>query len=308
MFCHRCPMQETLWVCLTCGFVGCGRYSGKHAAEHFDETNHPYSLELATLRIWDYVESEYAHRPDLLECPSSPPLLHPFRNVAAPMRSSMASLTNDGDYASVPTSMPVADVVHQARATTQLHSAFEKETPKKASMIGEEYEALLQSALEDQAQHYDGEITRLRATLAAERIDVSQMIDEEKLEMEGLQRDVCALRSKIDAVSREVLAAQAQEAGHRANSQRLLREQQVVQDLISKVSVATAMEQEQGRRQIDDLEQQIADLTTNQRMRRQFSQDEELLHAQVFGTHTTDATATSNQKKPGKKTRRMFRK
>jgi hypothetical protein len=35
-----------------------------------------------------------------------------------------------------------------------------EKTPEKATMIGEEYEALLQSALEDQAQHYEGEIMR----------------------------------------------------------------------------------------------------------------------------------------------------
>jgi hypothetical protein len=75
LFCCQCAMQETLWVCLTCGFVGCGRYSNKHAADHFVESRHPHSLELATLRIWDYVTGEFAHRTDLLECPSSPPLV-----------------------------------------------------------------------------------------------------------------------------------------------------------------------------------------------------------------------------------------
>jgi hypothetical protein len=41
--------QETLWVCLTCG---CGLWSGlnKHAADHFVESQHPHSLELATRR------------------------------------------------------------------------------------------------------------------------------------------------------------------------------------------------------------------------------------------------------------------
>ena len=52
LFCAECAMHKTLWVCLTCGFVGCGRYSNKHSVAHFEETGHPYSLELATLRIW----------------------------------------------------------------------------------------------------------------------------------------------------------------------------------------------------------------------------------------------------------------
>jgi hypothetical protein len=73
LFCFSCAMQQTLWVCLTCAFVGCGRYSNKHAADHYRQSGHPFCLELSTLRIWDYVVGEYAHRVDLLECPSSSP-------------------------------------------------------------------------------------------------------------------------------------------------------------------------------------------------------------------------------------------
>ena len=69
VFCYECAMQETLWVCLICGFVGCGRYSCAHAEAHFRETNHPFSLELATLRIWNYAKEAFVHRNDLLECP-----------------------------------------------------------------------------------------------------------------------------------------------------------------------------------------------------------------------------------------------
>ena len=81
LFCYRCAMQETLWVCMTCGFIGCGRYTGEHAAMHYNDTGHPYSLELATLRIWDYVLSEFVHRVDLLDCPSSPPRLASLRTA-----------------------------------------------------------------------------------------------------------------------------------------------------------------------------------------------------------------------------------
>ena len=76
MICYNLLLQS-----LTCGFVGCGRYSNKHSVAHFEKTRHPYSLELATLRIWDYRHGEYGgfvQRADLLECPSSPPLLYPW--------------------------------------------------------------------------------------------------------------------------------------------------------------------------------------------------------------------------------------
>ena len=148
-------MQETLWVCLTCGFVGCGRYSHRHAAQHYEETGHPYSLELATLRIWDYAaDGEFVQRGDLLECPS----------VQGPRPFGEPSLAHASAWS------------HDHYDTHSIGQVSEepneKAPPKKANMIGEEYEALLQSALEDQAQHYEGEITRLRAELTAENVDL----------------------------------------------------------------------------------------------------------------------------------------
>jgi BRCA1-associated protein len=52
--CAVCKSTETLWVCLICGHIGCGRYVGAHAYEHYRETSHLYSLEIETQRVWDY--------------------------------------------------------------------------------------------------------------------------------------------------------------------------------------------------------------------------------------------------------------
>jgi BRCA1-associated protein len=49
-------------VCLICGHVGCGRYSGGHANEHYKSTNHTYALELESQRVWDYTGDGYVHR------------------------------------------------------------------------------------------------------------------------------------------------------------------------------------------------------------------------------------------------------
>ncbi|KAK2962425.1 putative Ubiquitin carboxyl-terminal hydrolase 14 [Blattamonas nauphoetae] len=53
--CSQCPINENLWMCLTCGFVGCSRenYDGSggkgHAFAHYKETNHPLSVKLGTI-------------------------------------------------------------------------------------------------------------------------------------------------------------------------------------------------------------------------------------------------------------------
>jgi Zn-finger in ubiquitin-hydrolases and other protein len=199
VFCTYCGMQETLWVCLTCGFVGCGRYSNKHAAGHNNETHHPFCLELSTLRIWSYVHGEFVHRLDTLECPSSLQHLQhlPFIEsggeaasrifvrsdastatlaTVAAHSASVRSDTNEevtSKYAilSPPYSThntadsSIQILVDYNRIISSSFASVNEKTPKKATMIGEEYEVLLQSALEDQAQFYEGEITWLRATL-----------------------------------------------------------------------------------------------------------------------------------------------
>ncbi|XP_062089939.1 BRAP2 RING ZnF UBP domain-containing protein 2-like isoform X2 [Humulus lupulus] len=60
--CNVCQTSENLWMCVICGFVGCGRYKEGHAIRHWKETQHCYSLELETKRVWDYAGDNYVHR------------------------------------------------------------------------------------------------------------------------------------------------------------------------------------------------------------------------------------------------------
>ncbi|PIM99548.1 hypothetical protein CDL12_27958 [Handroanthus impetiginosus] len=60
--CAVCGSFKNIWVCLICGFVGCGRYEKGHASGHWSDTQHHFSLELQKQRIWDYVGDKYVHR------------------------------------------------------------------------------------------------------------------------------------------------------------------------------------------------------------------------------------------------------
>ncbi|KAL6965813.1 RING-type E3 ubiquitin transferase [Sarracenia purpurea var. burkii] len=60
--CAVCGTLKNLWVCVICGFVGCGRYEERHAIRHWKDTQHCYSLELETQQVWDYVGDIYVHR------------------------------------------------------------------------------------------------------------------------------------------------------------------------------------------------------------------------------------------------------
>ena len=47
--CESCDCANaSLWTCLICGVVGCGRYENRHAVAHWTETRHCYSLEIGS--------------------------------------------------------------------------------------------------------------------------------------------------------------------------------------------------------------------------------------------------------------------
>lgn len=63
--CSTCDSTEDLWICLICGNVGCGRYKGGHAKDHWKASGHNFALEIETQHIWDYASGDtgdWVHR------------------------------------------------------------------------------------------------------------------------------------------------------------------------------------------------------------------------------------------------------
>lgn len=40
--CETCRIAHNLWICMVCGHIGCGRYTGEHASRHFRISSHNY--------------------------------------------------------------------------------------------------------------------------------------------------------------------------------------------------------------------------------------------------------------------------
>ncbi|ORY89969.1 hypothetical protein BCR43DRAFT_464733 [Syncephalastrum racemosum] len=60
--CFACGSKESLWICMICGHIGCGRYQDAHAYDHYMETGHMYALEIESQNVWDYGGDGYVHR------------------------------------------------------------------------------------------------------------------------------------------------------------------------------------------------------------------------------------------------------
>ncbi|KAH6723939.1 hypothetical protein BKA61DRAFT_638572 [Leptodontidium sp. MPI-SDFR-AT-0119] len=60
--CSVCDSTDDLWICLICGNVGCGRYKGGHAKDHWKESAHNFALEIETQHVWDYAGDMWVHR------------------------------------------------------------------------------------------------------------------------------------------------------------------------------------------------------------------------------------------------------
>lgn len=53
--CSSCDLKENLWLCLTCGALGCGRQQfggvggNGHGLAHYEQTGHGVSVKLGTI-------------------------------------------------------------------------------------------------------------------------------------------------------------------------------------------------------------------------------------------------------------------
>jgi ubiquitin carboxyl-terminal hydrolase 5/13 len=53
--CEECELKSNLWLCMTCGHLGCGRknYDGSggnnHGVEHYEKTGHCVNVKIGTI-------------------------------------------------------------------------------------------------------------------------------------------------------------------------------------------------------------------------------------------------------------------
>ncbi|XP_014681109.1 PREDICTED: ubiquitin carboxyl-terminal hydrolase 44-like [Priapulus caudatus] len=57
--CIVCGTTESVWACLNCKHVGCGRFNDEHAVKHFQEAGHPIAIEVNEKYVYCYICEEY---------------------------------------------------------------------------------------------------------------------------------------------------------------------------------------------------------------------------------------------------------
>ncbi|KAI1078036.1 hypothetical protein F5B20DRAFT_548935 [Whalleya microplaca] len=231
--CSVCDSPDDLWICLICGNVGCGRYKGGHAKEHWKDTAHTFSLELDTQHVWDYAGDMWVHRlirdkgdGKVVELPGQRPVGH-------------------GDYEDQ------QDVVPRA----------------KLDSIGIEYTHLLTSQLESQRVYFE-EMLSKAADKAAQASAVAEsaasQAAEALAELRALKDEHCALRTDtIPALERDLARERARAAKStelaRGLGRSLQEEKKVSEGLMGRIE-HNGRELEGLRAQVEGLKVENADL------------------------------------------------
>ncbi|ORX60820.1 hypothetical protein BCR36DRAFT_578893 [Piromyces finnis] len=147
--CSSCQSTENLWICLICGNIGCGRYQQAHAYEHFLKTNHLYSLEIETQRVWDYAGDGYVHRliqnkidGKLVELPSPAPF--------------------DEDSQSGLLQQQQQQQQQQQNQQQLANNMLTEINNKKINYLSTEYNDLLTSQLESQKFYFENQIEDMK--------------------------------------------------------------------------------------------------------------------------------------------------
>lgn len=172
-----CETQEDLWICLICGNVGCGRYKGGHAKEHWKESAHCFALEIETQHVWDYAGDAWVHR--LIQTKGDGKLVELPSNTTRTLGYSQSGAHDDD-----------VDMVPRA----------------KMDGMGMEYTHLLTSQLESQRVYFEEQVKKAvdKAASAAASAEVASAKSSETLaEIQKLRAEYERMTFERNALEKE---------------------------------------------------------------------------------------------------------
>lgn len=143
--CYECQSTESLWICMICGHIGCGRYQDAHAYDHYVATDHLYTLEIETQRVWDYLGDGYVHR--LIQNMADGAIVELPPNEVG---------NSSGHNRDEPTSKPSVTNIKNTQSPRQINSNVNQ--IEKLENISTDYTFMLVSQLDSQRIYYEDQM------------------------------------------------------------------------------------------------------------------------------------------------------
>ncbi|KAG2206154.1 hypothetical protein INT47_003803 [Mucor saturninus] len=158
--CCECVSTESLWICMICGHVGCGRYQDAHAYDHYMDTNHLYALEIETQRVWDYVGDGYVHK--LIQNTIDGAI------VELPPNSTGNSLHTERDAVSKRNSNHGMNQHPDGSGGSSIRDSTAHQTGQQGKLdsISVDYSYMLSSQLDSQRMYYEDQLDGLTRQLS----------------------------------------------------------------------------------------------------------------------------------------------
>ncbi|KAK2591410.1 hypothetical protein QQS21_010895 [Conoideocrella luteorostrata] len=218
--CSVCDCTDDLWICLICGCVGCGRYKGGHAKDHWKDTAHSFALELETQHVWDYAGDMWVHR--LIRDKGDGKVVElPGRNNQSSHQThdedvvSRAKLENIGlEYTHLITSQlesqrayyeeminKAVDKAARASAAAESTAAQSSAVTEKLNDLEERFKALTKETIPQLERDLERERNRATKSEALAR-SMGKSLQEEKRVNEGLMKRIEHLDSDNEAVKK----------------------------------------------------------------------------------------------------------
>lgn len=249
--CSICDCPDDLWICLVCGNVGCGRYKGGHAKEHFKETAHCYSLEIETQYVWDYAGDAWVHR--------------------------LIQTKGDGKLVELPSSSLAPTAQGYGNSRERLgngDSEMEMVPREKLENIGLEYTQMLTSQLESQRVYFEEVVKKAvdKASAASKSAETAAAKAEEAMAaLETLRLEHKHLRDEVVPSlerDRDRMALKAEKSSElaRAMTKSFQEEKQVGKGLMQRIEhinetmAGMSKDMEKLRIENEDLKEQNRDL------------------------------------------------
>ncbi|KAG1176747.1 hypothetical protein G6F70_003265 [Rhizopus microsporus] len=251
--CFECQSTDSLWICMICGHIGCGRYQEAHAYDHYMATNHLYALEIETQRIWDYLGDGYVHR--LLQNMVDGAIVELPPNEANSSKSSLGHSHDEDEPKSGDSSTKNSSII---RPTDGMMNKLEN--------ISTEYTFMLTSQMDSQRMYYEDQLDTLTKQASTIESEIQRMTDylnsvqqaQEHLKETDTNLEHILIENKKEKDRMDKKVAQVKERYNKVQNN--LNEEKAVTKSLTKNNTLLKKQVEEKEKMIEKLTRQVMDL------------------------------------------------